>query len=103
MDAETWDSQPYWAQRIYAEGLLTEKPWEIQMDESGQPYSPLNTAWDSFGDLDIEDNSNVSTLKQEQHEIDKPIEVVDEIPVPTNNFISPEMFGNVRYVNKFGE
>ena len=53
MDAETWDRQPYWAQRIYLEGLEIERPWTIKLSENPQEWwSPLDKSWENFGEIE---------------------------------------------------
>lgn len=57
MDAETWDRQPFWAQRIYMEGLFAERPWDIKPSPDPKTWwSPLSPIWDNFGQLDITDS-----------------------------------------------
>lgn len=97
MDAETWDRQPYWAQRIYAEGLLTEKPWETKIDDSGTWTSGLNSAWDNFGEL-----SSEAAVNDDDDDDDDIVEEDEEAPIVTGNFIQSTQFGQVRYVDKFG-
>lgn len=52
MDAQTWDSQPYWAQRVYTEGLYTERPWQTKLDSDPATwFSTLDLQWETFGEL----------------------------------------------------
>jgi hypothetical protein len=58
MDAKTWDSQPFWAQRVYAEGLHLERPWQVKLDINPETWwSPLDPSWEEFGELNMEDDS----------------------------------------------
>lgn len=54
MDAATWDRQPFWAQRIYMEGLSIERPWDHKPSpDPNSWWSPFGNSWESFGELDI--------------------------------------------------
>lgn len=73
MDAQTWDRQPYWAQRIYAEGLHLERPWQVRLNINPETWwSPLDPAWDEFGVLNIPDESS------NHHTVDD--ETIEEAP-----------------------
>lgn len=79
MDAQTWDSQPYWAQRVYIEGLYTERPWQTKLDaDSATWFSSLDLQWETFGELknvtidQQQDNVGIDEL----HILDK--ELIDE-------------------------
>lgn len=53
MDAATWDRQPFWAQRIYVQGLFIERPWQVKLELNPETWwSPLDEIWEQFGDLD---------------------------------------------------
>lgn len=83
MDAQAWDSQPYWAQRVYMEGLYTERPWQTRFEINPETFqitwsSSLDLQWETFGEL-----KNVTIDQQqdtvgidESHVSDK--EVIDE-------------------------
>lgn len=94
MDAQTWDRQPYWAQRIYVEGLLTEKPWETKLDmDSGDSWSPLNSEWETFGDLPLD--LDADTAEQSP---DEQLDTTNE--EQWNKLPGPEAFGaHIRYAN----
>lgn len=68
MDAQTWDSQPYWAQRVYIEGLYIERPWQTRFEINPETFqitwsSSLDSQWETFGEL-----KNV-TIDQQQADV----------------------------------
>ena len=53
LDAERWDRQPLWVQRIYREGLEYERPWDNKPSPDPESWwSPLAGIWDTFGEIE---------------------------------------------------
>lgn len=81
MDAQTWDSQPYWAQRIYLEGLFIEEPWKIQLTPDPETWwSPLDSVWDSFGELDLTPHTTIQSEEDVTFDDDQPIKDYQSLP-----------------------
>lgn len=87
MDAETWDRQPYWAQRIYVEGLQLERPWQTKLDINPETWwSPLDASWETFGELDIEDVKEIPPNEYDEIQEEEPRVRLEGLP-------SAESFG----------
>lgn len=78
MDAQTWDSQPYWAQKVYIEGLYTERPWQTKLDSDPATWfstldSKIND--DTFAELKTKDDVENDDSIQDN---DVVVDVVDD-------------------------
>lgn len=70
MDAKTWDSQPFWAQRIYREGLEWERPWDVKPSSDPRTWwTPLATVWENFGDIERKADGEDRPVREQKPDI----------------------------------
>lgn len=90
MDAATWDRQPFWAQRIYMEGLSIERPWDHKPSpDSNSWWSPFGDSWESFGELDI----NEVKPPEYKNESNREVEVEDTLRVKLSGLPDVTSYG----------
>lgn len=88
MDAQTWDRQPFWAQRIYMEGLSIERPWDNKPSPDTETWwSSFGPSWETFGELNLDEGEP----PEDKQELDT--EVKDTPRVKLNGLPDVTSFG----------